>query len=77
VAKADDNDRPSRADAVRAAVDQAFSATRGALDELRPAGGEELRRLADRVDALEARVAALEPAARARKPAARARKPKP
>jgi hypothetical protein len=103
VAKADKKSsspsRASRAEAVRAAVDQAFHATqsqlsrdraveladelaaaagrvRDALEELRPAGGEELRRLAERVDALEQRLGALE-RARRKAPAARGARAKP
>jgi polyhydroxyalkanoate synthesis regulator phasin len=73
----------NRADAVRAAVDQAFRTAparvsreraqdlveelstaagkvRGALDDLRPTTGEELRALRDELKDLERRVAALE-----------------
>jgi hypothetical protein len=92
----------SRADQVRAAVDQAFQAAgaqltreraqeiaddlgaaaqrvRETLEELRPSSVDDIRRLDERLIALEERVAKLEKPAPARKPAARrapaARKP--
>ena len=56
-----------RADALRAAVDQAFQAAaeqggrvRDAIDDLRPTTGEELKAVRRKLAALERRVAALE-----------------